>query len=141
MSQKMSDGVSNNAKCGPGSFAGYRDSRRPFYVIGPAGDVITLADLPSDSTTRWNSRRKAEIVLAVHKGLITLEEACARYRLTVEEFASWQNAIEKHGVRALRTTTLQQYRHGESESDSAKAYDVPRLPNADRFAFTDDDVS
>lgn len=135
----MGDAVSNNAKCGTGSFAVRRDGRRPSYVIGPNGDVVTLADLPSASTTRWVIRRKAEVVLAVHKGLITLEEACARYRLTVEEFASWQSAIAKHGLQALRTTTLQNYRQGEP--NSAEGCGVPRPSTADRFVFTDDDVS
>src|SRR5262249_1198544 len=109
------------------------------YVIGPNGDVVTLADLPAASTTRWVIRRKAEVVLAVHKGLITLEEACERYRLTEEEFASWQSAIETSGLQALRTTTLQQYRRGEP--NGAKGWGVPRPSNVDRFVFTDDDVS
>ena len=136
---EMGDALSNNAKCGSGSFAIRRDGRRPCYVIGPNGDVIALADLPSASTTRWVSRRKAEVVLAVHTGLITLEEACSRYRLTAEEFASWQSAIEKHGLQALRTTTLQHYRQGEPHT--AEGCGVPRPSHADRFVFTDDDVS
>jgi hypothetical protein len=55
-------------------------------------------------------RRKAEVVAAVRAGLISLEEACDRYRLSVEEFLSWQRLIDKHGLRGLRTTRLQQYR-------------------------------
>ena len=35
---------------------------------------------------------------------------CERYRLSVEEFLSWQRLIDKHGLRGLRTTRLQQYR-------------------------------
>jgi hypothetical protein len=35
------------------------------YFIGPNGNVVTIADLPSPMTTRWVIRRKAEIVLAV----------------------------------------------------------------------------
>ena len=135
----MGDAVSNKGRCGRGSLAVFRDGKRPTYVIGPNGDVVTLADLPAASTTRWVIRRKAEVVLAVHKGLLSLQEACERYRLTVEEFASWQSAIEKHGLQALRTTTLQHYRQGEP--NNAKGWGVPRSSNADRFAFTDDDVS
>jgi len=86
-------------------------------------------------------RRKAEVVLAVHAGLLTLEEACTRYRLTAEEFHSWQTAIERHGLLALRTTQLQQYRHGEGEPGSPKGWHAPRPPEADRFVFTADDVS
>ena len=135
----MGDAVSNNGKCGRGSFAVFRGGKRPNYVIGPNGDVITLVDLPSALTTRWVIRRKAEVVLAVNKGLITLEEACRRYRLTVEEFQSWQTAIERHGLLALRTTTLQHFRQGEPQT--AKGRGVPRPSDVERFAFTDDDVS
>jgi uncharacterized protein DUF1153 len=133
----MGDAVSNNGKCGRSSFAVFRDGKRPNYVIGPNGDVVTLVDLPVASTTRWVIRRKAEVVLAVHKGMLTLEDACQRYRLTLEEFQSWQTAIEKHGLLALRTTTLQHFRQGEPNTGRG----VPRPSTVDRFAFTDDDVS
>jgi len=58
------------------------------YVIGPDGTPLTLADLPPHTTRRWVIRRKAEVVMAVRGGLLTLEEACERYTLTVEEFLS-----------------------------------------------------
>ena len=83
---------------------------RPSSVIGPAGKPLTIDDLPPPNTERWVIRRKAEVVAAVRAGLISLEEACERYRLSVEEFLSWQRLIDKHGLRGLRTTRLQQYR-------------------------------
>jgi hypothetical protein len=83
------------------------------YVIGPGGNVITPADLPSPRTRRWVIRRKAEVVVAVHGGLLSLDEACRRYDLTLDEFESWQHAIESHGVPGLRTTRLQQYRYAD----------------------------
>ena len=55
-------------------------------------------------------RRKAEVVAAVRGGLLSLEEACARYTLTVDEFVSWQVSIDQHGLAGLRTTRIQQYR-------------------------------
>jgi len=42
--------------------------------------------------------------------LLSLEEACAGYPLTVEEFLSWQYSIDQHGLAGLRTTRIQQYR-------------------------------
>lgn len=80
------------------------------YVIGPDGSPLTIADLPPTSTRRWVIRRKAEVVAAVRGGLLSLEEACDRYRLTVEEFLSWQMSIDRHGLAGLRTTRIQQYR-------------------------------
>ena len=80
------------------------------YVIGPDGSPLTVADLPPSSTRRWVIRRKAEVVIAVQGGLLSLEEACARYKLTVEEFLSWQCSINDNGLEGLRTTRLQLYR-------------------------------
>jgi hypothetical protein len=64
------------------------------YITGPNGNVLTIADLPSRKTRRWVRRRKAEVVLAVEGGLLSLDEACRRYDLTVEEFSSWQCALQ-----------------------------------------------
>jgi hypothetical protein len=80
------------------------------YVIGPDGSPLTIADLPPANTRRWVIRRKAEVVAAVRGGLLSLEEACERYTLTVEEFLNWQASLEDHGLAGLRTTCIQKYR-------------------------------
>ncbi|HEX3861793.1 MAG TPA: DUF1153 domain-containing protein [Stellaceae bacterium] len=69
-----------------------------------------ISELPSPDTKRWVVRRKAVVVQAVRDGTITLQEACRRYNLSVEEFHAWQQAIERHGVPGLRVTRLQIYR-------------------------------
>jgi hypothetical protein len=84
---------------------------RVSYVIGPDGSPLTLADLPPPQTKRWVIRRKAEVVAAVRGGLLSLDEACKRYTLTVEEFLAWQRAIERFGLAGLRATRVQQYRN------------------------------
>ncbi len=81
------------------------------YVIGPDGSPLTVADLPGPETKRWVIRRKAEVVAAVRGGLLSLEEACNRYTLTVEEFLNWQMSIDEHGLAGLRTTKIQKYRN------------------------------
>ena len=83
---------------------------RPASVIGPLGEPLTLDSLPPPDTTRWVVRRKAEVVAAVNGGLLTVDEVCSRYGLTVEEFAGWQRAIDRSGMPGLRVTRLQQYR-------------------------------
>jgi hypothetical protein len=83
---------------------------RARYVTGPNGNVLTVADLPPPGTTRWVIRRKAELVAAVRGGLLSLEEACERYTLSVDEFLSWQRAIDCHGLPGLRATRVQHYR-------------------------------
>lgn len=88
-----------------------QDNKGEKYVIGPTGAKLTLADLPPVGTERWVIRRKAEVVAAVRGGLLSLEEACGRYTLTVEEFLAWQRAIDRHGLAGLRATRVQQYRN------------------------------
>jgi hypothetical protein len=83
---------------------------RPAQVIGPLGEPLTIADLPPPDTKRWVVRRKAEVVAAVTGGLLTIDEVLARYNLTLEEFASWQRAVDRSGMQGLRVTRLQHYR-------------------------------
>lgn len=79
-------------------------------VLGPTGRPLTRADLPPPGTHRWVMRRKAEVVAGVRAGLISLEEACALYTLSLDEFASWQRLFDRHGLAGLRTTRTQTYR-------------------------------
>lgn len=84
------------------------NSERPISVIGPDGHTITIVDLPPTDTWRWIPRRKAMVVAAVRGGLLTLKEACDRYKLSEEEFLSWQRAIDRYGVLGLRVTKRQE---------------------------------
>jgi hypothetical protein len=79
-------------------------------VVGPDGRHITLSDLPPPGIQRWVTRRKAEVVAAVHGGLLSAEDACDRYEISKEEFSGWERLYERHGVKGLRTTRLQNYR-------------------------------
>ena len=79
-------------------------------IFAPHGNPISVNDLPPSDTKRWVIRRKAEVVAGVRAGLITIEEACERYALSIEEFLSWQRLIDSHGVRGLRTTKIHDYR-------------------------------
>jgi hypothetical protein len=51
-------------------------------------------------------RRKAEVVAAVRGGLLSLDDACARYSLSVSEFLSWEQAIDRHGMAGLLAKRL-----------------------------------
>ncbi|MCK5274196.1 MAG: DUF1153 domain-containing protein [Alphaproteobacteria bacterium] len=76
---------------------------------------MTLKDLPAPNTKRWVIRRKAQVVVAVRSGIISLNDACSQYNLSIEEFLSWQRLIDRHGIGGLRATRIQQYREvGES---------------------------
>ena len=87
------------------------NSQNHGLVIGPRGKPLTHEDLPPADTRRWVIRRKAEVVAAVRGGLLSIDEACRRYALSVEEFLSWQRAIDNHGLPGLRATRVQDYRN------------------------------
>lgn len=86
-------------------------------VIGPLGEALTVDLLPPSSTTRWVVRRKAEVVAAVRGGLLSVDQACKRYSISLEEFTSWQRAIERSGMPGLRVTRIKQYRKQYEQRD------------------------
>jgi hypothetical protein len=69
----------NNNKAGNGHTA-----------MPPQGAVVLPFQLPPVTTRRWVARRKAEVVAAVHAGMLSALEACRRYRLSPEEFLEWE---------------------------------------------------
>ena len=71
---------------------------------------LTLEDLPPVTTQRWVASRKELVVRAVEEGLLSLDEALARYGLSQEEFALWQTAIKTHGTVALKVTLIRKFR-------------------------------
>ena len=79
-------------------------------VLAPDGTVLTLANLPPPDAPRWVASRKAVVVAAVRGGLLSMSDACARYRLTTEEFLGWQTQVDRNGLHGLRATRIQEYR-------------------------------
>jgi hypothetical protein len=79
--------------------------------IGVARAKTAAGELPPRDIKRWTARRKAAVVEAVHSGMITIEEVCRRYALSVEEFLSGHNTTQMHGVQGLEITKLQNYRY------------------------------
>jgi hypothetical protein len=80
------------------------------YVKAADGSPLSLSDLPVGNHPRWVVRKKANLVAAVNGGLISLEDACRRYNLSVEEFLSWQRSFDRFGLSGLRATRVQEYR-------------------------------
>lgn len=83
---------------------------RPVRLASANREVLTHGDLPPAGITRWVASRKAQVVAAVRSGLLTLEEALARYDLSVAEFYSWQAALDRNGVDGLRVGAVQRER-------------------------------
>jgi hypothetical protein len=78
---------------------------------------IKIDDLPPPGITRWVIHRKAQVVAAVQAGALSLEEVCARYSVSVEEFQGWQKTLQRHGIYGLRTTRSQIYRSGDTKTN------------------------
>jgi len=91
-----------------------------------SGDMIDGRDagmvfwpLPVPSTKRWTIRRKADLVAAVTGGLLTVDEVCDIYSLSIEEFTGWQRAVDRSGVPGLRVTRIRQYREIHNGLDAS----------------------
>ncbi len=87
-----------------------QDANTNISTIDRDQKQMMLSELPSPDTKRWVVQRKAAVVAAVKNGAITLDDVCWLYDISVEEFLTWQEMIDKHGVRGLHVTRLQVYR-------------------------------
>ncbi len=90
---------------------------RAEIVIGPTGKPLTIDDI-----------RKAEVAASVRHGLIGLDEACERYRLSAEEFLNWEQVIAAHGLRGLRATRTQEYRQSERDDNPGPRARAGQIP-------------
>ena len=80
-------------------------------------DVFTrMPELPS-LNERWTVRRKAALIEAVRGGWLTIDEACGRYALSVDEFLAWERDLDRNGVPGLRSTRYQIYRDTDTRRD------------------------
>ena len=77
--------------------------------MGPLGPM-TMEDLPTSATSYWVSRRKAEVLAAIDGGLLSVDDACERYRLSLEELGAWRQSVERAGIAGLRITKIQRNR-------------------------------
>ena len=66
--------------------------------------------LPSPETKRWTPGRKAAVIEGVRQGLLTVEQACERYNLTMDEYRAWERDYDSHGAAGLRSTRVAIYR-------------------------------
>lgn len=94
---------------------------RALRIIAPTCGVLERETLPPADTTRWVASRKAQVVAAVDGGLLSIDEVLARYRLSLEEFAAWQRAMDRAGVAGLRVAWSQQDRAARRRRRSGAA--------------------
>ena len=83
--------------------------------LGSNGEVLTADTLRSPRLKRWVARRKAEVLAAVDCGLLSVDEACARYGISLDEFLSWNRAVGRAGLHGLSVKRVQDHRPRRAE--------------------------
>ncbi|HUE65381.1 MAG TPA: DUF1153 domain-containing protein [Rhizomicrobium sp.] len=74
--------------------------------VGPNKSPFGLKKLPSSQTVRWVVSRKAEVLTAVRSGFISVDDACKRYGISMDEFIAWRSAMDRFGPRGLRASHI-----------------------------------
>jgi hypothetical protein len=54
-------------------------------------------------------------VRAIEAGLLTIDEACARYSLSIDELLTWQRELARGGPGGLRVSRIQTHRNVRAE--------------------------
>lgn len=90
--------------------AGEREGDAAMSYMSPPPPGARREELPPDDTVRWVPSRKAAVLAAITDGQISEEEACRRWRLSLEELGLWRRAMQQVGVHGLRVTRIQVYR-------------------------------
>lgn len=67
---------------------------------------------PDHFGPRWAAARKEEVVLAIKRGKAMHAYLLAHPDLTPAEIGGWLRHFDRRGRRGLRTTKLQERRHG-----------------------------
>jgi len=94
----------------------------------PDASRIDMTDLPPPPPVprRWVSHRKAEVVSAVSRGFLSLDNALERYALSIDEYLVWQRSVDLFGLSGLRATKAQQDRPVKTQSRSHSSEEKSR---------------
>ena len=79
------------------------DTAQVALCLVAAGETIAYACAHADAT-------RIDGTAGVALGVRSVDEACERYGLSLEEFAGWQRAVDRSGMPGLRVTRIKQYR-------------------------------
>ncbi|MEE1877161.1 DUF1153 domain-containing protein [Altererythrobacter litoralis] len=67
----------------------------PYAPHETVADAIKRAALPTTHRIYWSAARKAEVVRAVRKQVISFAEARERYLLSHSEFREWEDLVDR----------------------------------------------
>ena len=72
------------------------------------GNSPTKDQYRSDQTAtpgfRWVMSRKADVLSSIRSGRMTIQQACSRYAISVEELTAWEEAFLRLGPKGLYAT-------------------------------------
>jgi Protein of unknown function (DUF1153) len=86
------------------------------------GELVTAEHLPpAGLDVRWTPVRKLVALAALEHGTLSLDDARARWALSVEELAEWRRLFVAHGVSGLRATHLALHRPAQLVRSDANA--------------------
>jgi hypothetical protein len=71
----------------------------------PVNDRLNRG-LPSGKPKRWTAQRKAAVIRAICRKVISVWDACGRYDLSAAELAEWERDLDRFGVPGLRATKI-----------------------------------
>lgn len=102
----------------------------PARIIGPLREVLTRENLPPPDTRRSGSSRKA-YCSAVESGLLTIEEAMKRYRLSLRILLAARDGSRRGvglAVRAAAKRPPSAFDTGALVSRRSRPRGAPYLP-------------
>ena len=87
----------------------------PTIQLFPVDNPLDFVPALPGPGQRWTMRRKAIVIQAVRGGWVPIEEVCALYNISVDEFLAWERDVDRYGVPGLRATRFQIYRDTDKQ--------------------------
>lgn len=69
-----------------------------------------LSRTPLAPVRRWTPSRKDELLVAIRRADVTIEQVCEVHDLSLEEVQGWLKRHRQHGRQGLSITRLQRLR-------------------------------
>jgi transposase-like protein len=80
-----------------------------------------MSNPPNARPLRWVASRKLQLLGAIDRQQLTIEEACRQYDTTPEELAGWRTRYQSHGPAGLHVTRLQCFLRTTSQGEVSNA--------------------
>jgi transposase-like protein len=80
-----------------------------------------MSNPPNAPPLRWVASRKLQLLGAIDRQQLTIEEACRQYDTSPEELAGWRTHYQAHGPAGLHVTRLQCFARTMSQAEVSNA--------------------